>query len=458
MATIGKVIATPEVGWKRYDYAHKLIQYEGIGWSLNTGSGGTSYQTNKPLTDTIKFAFVGNQLRIMSKTSTNYSNQIEIKIDDNIDIFSENIGSSAYSTNLVYEKTGLANKKHIVEIKSVSDNSSFNLGNIDINDTGRLFHPDEITDIKDLKIGKRIRCNYQVTTARTIGVFGGLGGETSNFIPAISTDIPNGDFYFVCVDKDYLGRWKLIADRNIQHNVSWDDLNTAGIANGVDIVMSGKVIYETPIETKAVPYITAEVIYCGGIWHPFDGSMVTYWYTSIPGYNGKYPESSDGYWIQYDFGENNKQAINFLRLKPFNYSSSGLYTVATFVFKGSNDGVYFDTIFRGTHINNDTQMDYIFNNKTHYRYYRIYSRGYGNNGDITGLTNIKMISYQIFNDMFTISLLTGGTSANDKDNEWDKYIVNSNLNGMISAGDNNVWNVNLIAGLHQHHQQIREKW
>lgn len=37
---------------------------------------------------------------------------------------------------------------------------------------------------------------------------------------------------FICVDRDYLGRWKLIADRNIQHSISWDTLNSAGVANG----------------------------------------------------------------------------------------------------------------------------------------------------------------------------------------------------------------------------------
>jgi hypothetical protein len=42
----------------------------------------------------------------------------------------------------------------------------------------------------------------------------------------------------------------------------------------------------------------------------------------------------------------------------------------------------------------------------------------------------------------TMRLLTGGVSATDKDNEWDKIIVGSTLNGTITAGDNNVWNIN----------------
>ncbi len=40
----------------------------------------------------------------------------------------------------------------------------------------------------------------------------------------------------------------------------------------------------------------------------------------------------------------------------------------------------------------------------------------------------------------SIRLLTGGISNTDTDNEWDNYIVNSTLNGTITAGDNAVWN------------------
>jgi hypothetical protein len=39
-----------------------------------------------------------------------------------------------------------------------------------------------------------------------------------------------------------------------------------------------------------------------------------------------------------------------------------------------------------------------------------------------------------------IRLLTGGTSATDTDNEWDKIVVSSTLGDKIVAGDNNIWN------------------
>ncbi|WGU94752.1 hypothetical protein QJQ58_00275 [Paenibacillus dendritiformis] len=90
----------------------------------------------------------------------------------------------------------------------------------------------EVKNVEKLKIGKKIRCHYKAIS-NTLGTFSGLGKKTSGFIsPTTSSATPNGDFYFICVDKDHLGRWKLIADRSIQHTISWDTLNSAGVASG----------------------------------------------------------------------------------------------------------------------------------------------------------------------------------------------------------------------------------
>ncbi|GIP32592.1 hypothetical protein [Paenibacillus sp. J2TS4] len=106
----------------------------------------------------------------------------------------------------------------------------------EIGQSSRILHPDEVTDILDLEIGKRIRCNYQAS-ANQIGTLSGLGGMTKDFLPPVSSATPDGDFYFICVDKDHLGRWKLIADRNIQHSISWDALNSGGVASGSGVLI-----------------------------------------------------------------------------------------------------------------------------------------------------------------------------------------------------------------------------
>lgn len=47
------------------------------------------------------------------------------------------------------------------------------------------------------------------------------------------------------------------------------------------------------------------------------------------------------------------------------------------------------------------------------------------------------------NDRCTIRLLSGGVSAADKDDDWDKIICESTLDGLVTAGDNNIWNWNV---------------
>lgn len=91
-------------------------------------------------------------------------------------------------------------------------------------------------DLRNLKIGDYVWCKYTVTTSGQVGVFSDFATKTDaevsgQLIPATSSATPNGYFRFICVDKDHLGRWKLIADRNIQHSISWDTLNSEGMTN-----------------------------------------------------------------------------------------------------------------------------------------------------------------------------------------------------------------------------------
>jgi hypothetical protein len=294
MATVGQQLTSPESGWKRYDDAHPAVVLEGS-WYLYKSSLTGHYNNTVSLSEKttnakIRFLFYGTKIRIITSRYTDRSTDTKITIDGTIvETYNEN-GSGVTGQILAYEKTGLSLGVHTVEIHNQSGVGRMSLDAIDIDDTGRLLHPDEVLDPKDLDIGKRIRCHYQAPTSGQVGVFSGLCQETSDFIPPASSATPNGDFYFIVVDKDHLGRWKLIADRNIQHSISWDTLNSEGMTN------TGREV------------------------------------------------------------------------------------------------------------------------------------------------NLNLNNYK-----FTIRLLTGGINSVDTDNEWNKYIVNSTLNGTITAGDNNVWNWSGIA-------------
>lgn len=104
-----------------------------------------------------------------------------------------------------------------------------------------------------MKIGDYVWCKYQATT-NSVGVFSDFAIKTdeeveNNIIPPASTNVPNAYFKFICVDDEYNKKKTLIADRNIQHSISWDALNSAGIASGsgLPINLIDNSIYDTSI-------------------------------------------------------------------------------------------------------------------------------------------------------------------------------------------------------------------
>jgi hypothetical protein len=53
---------------------------------------------------------------------------------------------------------------------------------------------------------------------------------------------------------------------------------------------------------------------------------------------------------------------------------------------------------------------------------------------------IKIDNNNESNIKYTMKIPSGGIANTDTNNEWDKYIVNSTLNGNVVAGDNAIWN------------------
>lgn len=91
-------------------------------------------------------------------------------------------------------------------------------------------------DLSTLKVGDYFWCKYTATTSGQVGTFSDIATKTDAeaipVIPVASSATPTGYFKYIVVDFDHLGRVKLLADRNIQHSISWDVLNTKGIASG----------------------------------------------------------------------------------------------------------------------------------------------------------------------------------------------------------------------------------
>ena len=90
-----------------------------------------------------------------------------------------------------------------------------------------------------MQVGDAIACRY-TASSNSVGVFSELGTCTANEIPVGGSSSPDGLFYFIHVGYDHKGRKKLVADRNIQHSISWDTLNAMGIAHGVNVNLESK--------------------------------------------------------------------------------------------------------------------------------------------------------------------------------------------------------------------------
>lgn len=232
MAVVGQQLTAPDAGWKRYD--ETSVKVGGTGWTRTTGAShwnGSILEKQTPTTDDVfMFRFYGTKIRVIDYKTASRGDRT-IMIDGQSFVYNST-SSSAITQVMVFEKTDLPLDYHNVTISSASG-SWFSLDAIDIDSDGRLFHPDEVTNITDLKIGKRIRCNYVVATSGKSGVFGSLGKETSNMLSTTPSSVPTGDFYFIVVD-EYNGKKVLIADRNIQTTMPWDVLNSEGLIFGVN--------------------------------------------------------------------------------------------------------------------------------------------------------------------------------------------------------------------------------
>ena len=231
MATVGQSLTAPEAGWKRYDDRDGCFKFQGS-WTdyAHTSHYQGSHKATTVQNDKIIFKFFGTKIRVIGFRYTDHSTNVEIKIDGVAEKYSQ-YGTLQFQT-ILYEKTNLSSGEHFVEITKLDasgSNAYCSIDAVDIDDTGRLLHPDEVLDPKDLDIGKRIRCHYQASSGQ-VGTFSGLGQETSDFIPPASSATPNGDFYWICCDIKN-GKKILLADRNIQHSISWDKINEQGMTN-----------------------------------------------------------------------------------------------------------------------------------------------------------------------------------------------------------------------------------
>lgn len=85
----------------------------------------------------------------------------------------------------------------------------------------------------DLQIGDYIPCHYTALTSGQAGYFHKLGDPTGTEIPVAGTATPNGKFNWVCVERKQRHGGLCIADRVVQHSVSYDNLHANKLIEGL---------------------------------------------------------------------------------------------------------------------------------------------------------------------------------------------------------------------------------
>jgi hypothetical protein len=96
------------------------------------------------------------------------------------------------------------------------------------------------TTLSNLRVGDYIWVKYTALTSGQFGTFSDIATKNdtdvgSNVIPVASSATPNGYAKAICVGYDSKNRAKLIFDRNIQHSISWDVINSSGAVYGLPL-------------------------------------------------------------------------------------------------------------------------------------------------------------------------------------------------------------------------------
>lgn len=299
---------------------------------------------------------------------------------------------------------------------------------------------DVVSSLTNMQVGDFIPCRYSASS-NVAGGFSEFGTCTASEIPVTGTVTPDGLFNFVKVDKGLC-----IADRVIQTGVSWNVLNTVKFIEGCEF---------------NIKYPNSKITAFGdgtayGTTSPaklFDGILVN------DGSNGGYQVTNfiDTLKIGGILGSPQK----LYKIRYYTYSAA--YQPSLFTIEASNDtttgldGNW--TVLKSYSgypaIGGNVWGELIINSDVAYKAYRY------------NITTTDGRKYFVMNELeFILSMdikgfvrsLSGGNSYSDvngnsstvnlglgafpPNNEWDKYITNSNLKGKITAGDNNVWHYN----------------
>jgi hypothetical protein len=308
------------------------------------------------------------------------------------------------------------------------------------------------SSIEDMNIGDAIPCRYDASSGVT-GVFSELGTCTSAEIPLSGTDTPNGKFNFIKVDKGLL-----VADRVVQTGISWDVLNTEGYIEGLQSKNYDRKVSPTMASATApVPY----VVTCSS----FAWNNESWGYEGYRAFSGNRWSTSaappaGGHWLKIFMGSPTRIESMLLQgyCSPW-YNSS----IRNWALYGSTNDVDYTLVTSALYPNlggasigaPQSAIKYTFTPAT-YSYYKIVLPNGYQVASAVGIYSIGFyVSVASLGNNIKIRSLSGGNAylgtdgkaslteqnlgAWSANNEWDTYIVRSDLGGRINPGDDAIW-------------------
>lgn len=436
MAIIGQSLTAPEAGWRRIENSASHISYTNmIQYSDANASGGSYHYCSAGIAAKVKFNFSGKKLRLISYTAGSYHPILSVLIDGVESIYSYDNQTTIVWQRLMFDLDDLEDTEHFVEITNIGT-SQFMIDavDIDLNGTSKPYNPFHgitKTTVESMEIGDIIPCRYKATSG-VAGAFSELGTCTASEIPTTGTATPDGLFYFRKVAKGLL-----LPDRVIQTNISWDALNNAKFIQGS---------FNTALRTTFTYSATPSSLYSDG-----GGNSVVANLNLADGGSGtaytNFSVSNSDNSPQIKLNLGSSLNISALYLQWANTTKSNIGTVEV-----SNDDVEYTQVATFTIAPNERK--FVNFNSVSAKYVKLKF----NKVDVYGYNTVQIVRLRVgeghgFDLLFRSmsggvaymgsdgnkSLTDQGLGAWPANNEWDKYIVNSDLNGAITAGDENVW-------------------
>lgn len=276
------------------------------------------------------------------------------------------------------------------------------------------------SNIMDMVMGDSIPCRYIAQSPNNMGYFTELGTCTAPLITYPLATTANGRFNFIMAGYDFLGRKKLVPDRSLQVYHSWDSMNENGLIDGIPIDFKEKVTVKSASASTewGAGYAASKAI--DGVISTYDAGMFI---TSS--------SATGEQWLQLDL--ESPQLIDEIRLYWYeNYKPT--YPVRIQIL---DNGTWTEIISRPANMSKGVNVNELIMPITlskPIQSYRVVSTGVFSIVEAQFFRNIPSVL------KYEMRIMTGGNPSNPSDeNEWDKIISQSSLNGSITPADDNIW-------------------